>query len=105
MRFALSCALVGLAAAPLAAAPAPKDGPKSLVGRPVLLRTPNVWGRVDAPAPQPGDLPALPRNVQPVRRLTDVAYTDREDKGGRVRVLDDDGASVWLEKEQFVPLA
>jgi tetratricopeptide (TPR) repeat protein len=103
MRLALSCALAVLASAPLAAAPAPKDGPKSLVGRPVLLRLPNTYGRADVPvARAPGGPPALPG---PWRPLTDLAYTVREEKGARVRVLDDDGTSVWLEREQFVPLA
>lgn len=104
MRLALSCALAVLAAGPLAAAPAPKDGPKSLAGRPVLLRMPNTYAKVDAPAP-PGDLPPLPRPAFQVRRLTDLSYTVREDKGARVRVLDDDGTAVWLEREQVVPLA
>jgi tetratricopeptide (TPR) repeat protein len=61
-----------------------------------------VYARVDVPAPPPGGLPPPP---VPGRRLTDLTYTVREDKGTRVRVLDDDGTSVWLEREQFVPLA
>lgn len=103
-------ATAGVAATTLIAAQdkKPADG-KSWVGLTVLLKAdgPTASRAMTFPKalPRPMGLPDGQNEFSVPVGLSDVSYTVKAEKDGRVQVIGDDGWPAWAERESFVPLS